>query len=913
MISLLPLLRAVCIAAVLFNALVSGAIAQAASYVDATGDISSNVSTGGGTLDIVSMEVAETATDLIFTLTVNGNITTTNWGNFMIGIANQKSVGTQTGNGWGRPISMNAGGGNGMTHWIGSWVNNGGGSQLWTYASASWSGPTALKAYSFTAAAQSTIQYTVTKASLGVTKDDTILFDAYSSGGGGTDSAVDALSNPNIAITTWSQTYTSQAPTISSYKISVAPPVTTQNVTFRVDMRVQIQAGLFNPEAPDFDLIEVQPVDNTAFSKIDLEEVPGQPGVYANTVSVTAVQGVNVAYRFNIVSASDLPEDLTRTFAMPAGAETLPLVFFDDIAGYRNVTFRVDMNAQIAADTFDPLTQSVIVAGNFNDFSVDPAANPALKDDEADGIYEVTFLIGGAEGSQLEYKFVTLTGTAASYEFGGANRTAALEFNPDGAFDPQVLPVAIYGIPANARPVTFTVDMSLEVAAGRFDPATDNARVAGSFNDWNTGAEYNLTREGTTSTYSATFLVDGNAGGEIQYKFFNSAPAPNGSYEFPGANRTFTLGPVIAPQVLPPAVFGTTSSQARDITFSVDMSVQVALGLFNPDDTNPESGGIVQVRGIAGNFGSGPQLTRQGTTLIYSGTFPVPGDAGSTLGYKFWSPRINFYNIPDNTGFEQIVLGDKDANRTVTLSASGTPMDLGTVFFSNQLFYLFGSAPGAFATTQGTASAPQSVTINGQGLTAPIFATAPTGYEVSNDGVAYGNTATIAPVSGSVTGSNNLRVRIAASALVGSPAGNVALTSAGSQPVNISVTGTVTASGQTFAGWSGSTNAPTPALQLKYAIGGASSPTATNGVPSVTAISSNALSITAVVRTNDPTLTVSGQSLVNLATGIWTTNEVTVTPRADPAPEGCQVQTFSIPRGTDGRKFLRLRTLLTNP
>jgi hypothetical protein len=102
----------------------------------------------------------------------------------------------------------------------------------------------------------------------------------------------------------------------------------------------------------------------------------------------------------------------------------------------------------------------------------------------------------------------------------------------------------------------------------------------------------------------------------------------------------------------------------------------------------------------------------------------------------------------------------------------------------------------------------------------------------------------------------------------------------------------------------------TPSLQLQYAIGGASSPTATNGVPSVTTVTADTLSITAVVRTNDPTLTVVGQALVDLAVGPWTTNNVTVTPQADAAPEGCQVQTFSTPRGTDGKKFLRLQTSL---
>ena len=101
---------------------------------------------------------------------------------------------------------------------------------------------------------------------------------------------------------------------------------------------------------------------------------------------------------------------------------------------------------------------------------------------------------------------------------------------------------------------------------------------------------------------------------------------------------------------------------------------------------------------------------------------------------------------------------------------------------------------------------------------------------------------------------------------------------------------------------------------LLYAIGGASGPTATNGVASVTTVNSNLLSITAIVRTNDPSLAVSGQSALNLATGPWTTNDVSMTPAANQVgvPSGTERQIFSTPRATnDTKKFLRLRTTLT--
>ena len=181
--------------------------ASAEIYTDSSGDIDAGISSGNGTLDILSMEVTHNATDLMFSLTLNGNVSTTDWGNFMIGIATG-GTGTTTGNGWNRPINLDSPIG-GMDFWIGSWVNSGGGSQLWSYNGASWDGPAALGSYTITPGVQSVLDFMVPLATLGLSDGDTFYFDAYSTGGGGSDSAVDALSNPSVSITSWSQTYTS--------------------------------------------------------------------------------------------------------------------------------------------------------------------------------------------------------------------------------------------------------------------------------------------------------------------------------------------------------------------------------------------------------------------------------------------------------------------------------------------------------------------------------------------------------------------------------------------------------------------------------------------------------------------------------------------------------------------------------
>lgn len=114
-----------------------------------------------------------------------------------------------------------------------------------------------------------------------------------------------------------------------------------------------------------------------------------------------------------------------------------------------------------------------------------------------------------------------------------------------------------------------------------------------------------------------------------------------------------------------------------------------------------------------------------------------------------------------------------------------------------------------------------------------------------------------------------------------------------------------------FTSWvaGGPTNSTTVG---KYAIGGATSPTANDGIPSVTTVTSSNLSITAIVRTNDPSLTVVGQATTNLVSGPWLTNGVTTTVSTNQngVPSGTERQIFSTPTGSATNLFLRLRSTL---
>jgi len=99
----------------------------------------------------------------------------------------------------------------------------------------------------------------------------------------------------------------------------------------------------------------------------------------------------------------------------------------------------------------------------------------------------------------------------------------------------------------------------------------------------------------------------------------------------------------------------------------------------------------------------------------------------------------------------------------------------------------------------------------------------------------------------------------------------------------------------------------TSELLLKYAVGGALSPTGSSE-NTVTVMDNSKLSLTAVVRTNDLSLNVVGEAGVDL--GIWRTNGVSHTPSASQAsvPEGCERRIYSVDRANSpSRQFLRLK------
>jgi len=184
---------------VAFAAVVS---ANATVYTDSTGDV---IVPGSPFphLDIAGMEITNTLSSITFKFNLVGDPVATDWGKYMV-IIDSVAGGDTAGNGWARPISMASG----ADSWLGSWVDGGNGLENRSWNGASWflAGATYNSTPGLSISKDSSsVSLNVLLSDLGLNVGDTFQFDAFSSGGGGGDGAVDSLGNPNPQISDWGQ------------------------------------------------------------------------------------------------------------------------------------------------------------------------------------------------------------------------------------------------------------------------------------------------------------------------------------------------------------------------------------------------------------------------------------------------------------------------------------------------------------------------------------------------------------------------------------------------------------------------------------------------------------------------------------------------------------------------------------
>ena len=142
----------------------------------------------------------------------------------------------------------------------------------------------------------------------------------------------------------------------------------------------------------------------------------------------------------------------------------------------------------------------------------------------------------------------------------------------------------------------------------------------------------------------------------IQYKFWKSRGPLN--WEDDISNRTDSVGDVDV--VIPVAFFDNQYSNIN-VTFQINMGVQMLQGSFRPD-----SGDVIQVRGDFNSWGTPPDtLTDPNHDSIYTKTISIP--ALASYGFKFWKTYRNGQDY-------EIIGGTPVTNRGVTLGSHDTTL-----------------------------------------------------------------------------------------------------------------------------------------------------------------------------------------------------------------------------------------------
>lgn len=334
-----------------------------------------------------------------------------------------------------------------------------------------------------------------------------------------------------------------------------------------------------------------------------------------------------------------------------------------------DVTFRVNMSAQIALASFDPANDQLFVAGDpINGWST--AASQLLRSANDTNIWEGTFDVPGAAGSTVQYKYVKIPlagGTVWEGNVGTGGATGNRVFTL--AASPQTLPVAYFNNVTNSTvfvaSLTFRVNMSVQIALGNFDPASGTVSVAGdAVNNWSPTASPLTNSVTDTNLWVGTFKITNAAGSTVSYKYvLNNGGTWEGNVGMGGAqNRSV----VLSNQVLPVVYFNnlTNIPTSVPLNFQVNLAAQIARGNFDP-----AAGTVAFASDVLNMWSPTASVLTNSVTdpNVWTGTFTVNTAAGSTILYKY---------VLNGGTWEG---GD---NRTYTLTSTNQ-QSLPLVFFNN--------------------------------------------------------------------------------------------------------------------------------------------------------------------------------------------------------------------------------------
>ncbi|MFA5834090.1 MAG: T9SS type A sorting domain-containing protein [Bacteroidota bacterium] len=411
------------------------------------------------------------------------------------------------------------------------------------------------------------------------------------------------------------------------------------SATFRVNMKVQSKLKKFDP-AKDSVFIRGNFYTGTGnwweTNKMKLADADGD-SIYTGTFDVGVVPKKITAFKYVVRGASyggDHWEYIgDRSDSVPTTGYLMPVRWFDQdstsVFFANNVTFQVNMSAQIKKGSFNKATDSVVVRGEFNGWG---GKQHVLADADGDSLYTATFSI--PSWKFLKYKFVRIRTGGEDWE----SSSDRLVENVTGPT--TVLPVVFFNNydPAHGQ-VTFRVNMKVQARLKNFDTAKDSVFLRGNFysgpgNWWETNS-MKLSDANGDSIYEGTFDVGAVPKRLGQFKYImRGATAAGDRWEVDkadGVNKDRTDTISTTPKTLAVVWFNGDSTSVyfdNNITFQVQMREQMKKGTFVKTTDS------VVVRGDFNGWGGKTHVLADADgDSIYTGTFNIA--SAKKIIYKF--------------------------------------------------------------------------------------------------------------------------------------------------------------------------------------------------------------------------------------------------------------------------------------
>lgn len=355
-------------------------------------------------------------------------------------------------------------------------------------------------------------------------------------------------------------------------------------VTYTVDMGVYRKLGTFNPSNHTLQ-VRTGLNNSGTFSEFALSNSTSD--LYSGTFPISGAGGATNFFKFYWAGSGGLEWESDigdRPLVLSANgvATNAGTNFFNNLEGRRSVSYAVDMSVQKFKGLFNPSKHTLQVRTGL---STPGYEERALTNTTGD-LYEGTFAVDGADASTNLFKFYAAGTNGLTWE-DGADRQLVLAVTATN----QHAGTNFFGNVSESRKITLSLDMSVQVSKGRFDPSTNTVAVASSL-DWAKSAVLAPAPGLGVNVYSVDIFADGPLPNIVEYIFSHNGTnnVPNSGYEI-GGNRS-----VVKADINPTNLSSTT----------------LPLALFSRDD------------------GIGPVITRTGPATINLTVGDSYTDAGAT-------------------------------------------------------------------------------------------------------------------------------------------------------------------------------------------------------------------------------------------------------------------------------------------